>query len=385
MAEIPRRALLRGAGGAALLAGLGRRLAAAEPADGAARRRVKIGQLGVGHAHASKLSVYRASPDYEVVGIVEPDPALREKARSQPAFRDLRWMGRDELLEVPGLEAVLVETRVRDLLDTAEACVAAGKHVHLDKPAGQSLPQYRRLLEAAAAKTLLVQMGYMFRYNPAVVLMRQVLARGWLGDPFEIQAVISKVVDPAERRRLAEYPGGIMFELGCHVVDLVVGVLGKPQGVTPFAQHAAKADDGLADNMLAVCRYPHALATVKSSGFEVEGASGGSSVAVRYRGDVSHPAAGPSRRAGCLCAGPRRLQGGLSGRGVSQVRPLRRRRRRHGPDRPRREVERLLRRPRPGCPGDGAACGEPAHRLLKMRTWTPCGGLVREKAWHEPG
>ncbi|MGH7173787.1 MAG: hypothetical protein ACRELG_26190 [Gemmataceae bacterium] len=31
-----------------------------------ARKRIKIGQIGVGHAHASKLSVYRASPDYEV-------------------------------------------------------------------------------------------------------------------------------------------------------------------------------------------------------------------------------------------------------------------------------------------------------------------------------
>src|SRR3954447_20558381 len=75
--------------------------------------RIKIGQIGVGHAHASKLSVYRASPDYEVVGIVEPDADLREKAESQPAFRDLPWMSREQLLNVPGLEAVLVETRVR--------------------------------------------------------------------------------------------------------------------------------------------------------------------------------------------------------------------------------------------------------------------------------
>ena len=73
-------------------------------------------------------------------------------------------------LETPGLRAVLVETRVPDLLDNAEACVAAGMHVHIDKPAGESLPQFRRILDAAAREKLLVQMGYMFRYNPAVVL-----------------------------------------------------------------------------------------------------------------------------------------------------------------------------------------------------------------------
>jgi predicted dehydrogenase len=114
-------------------------------------------------------------------------------------------------------------------------------------------------------------MGYMYRYSPAVVLMREILARGWLGDPFEIHAVMSKVIAPAERRALAEYPGGTMFELGCHLIDLVVGVLGKPQAVTPFAQHATKADDGLADNMLAVFQYRSALASVKSSALEVDG------------------------------------------------------------------------------------------------------------------
>jgi predicted dehydrogenase len=82
---------------------------------------------------------------------------------------------------------------------------------------------------------------------------------------------MSKVVAPAERRRLAEYPGGMMFELGCHVIDLVVGVLGKPQSVTPFSQYAVDAGDGLADNMLAVLRYPRAIASVKTSALEVDG------------------------------------------------------------------------------------------------------------------
>src|SRR3954454_8496550 len=97
--------------------------------------RIKIGQIGVGHAHATKLSVYRQSPDYEVVGLVEPDERLREEAKSKDVYRGLPWMTREQLLDVPGLQAVLIETRVSDLLETAEACVAAGLHVHLDKPA----------------------------------------------------------------------------------------------------------------------------------------------------------------------------------------------------------------------------------------------------------
>src|SRR5205823_11484011 len=141
-----------------------------------------------------------------------------------------------------------VETRVKDLLDNAEVCVAAGKHVHIDKPAGESLGQFKRILDTAAKKKVLVQMGYMFRYNPAVVLLREFLTKGWLGEVFEVHAVMSKVVAPDERKRLARFRGGIMFELGCHVLDLVVGVLGKPAEVIGFSRHSA-AVDGLADNM----------------------------------------------------------------------------------------------------------------------------------------
>ncbi len=234
-------------------------------------RRIKIGQIGVGHAHASKLSVYRSSPDYEVVGIVESDPAFRQRAQNQPAYKDGPWMTEEQLLNSPGLEAVLVETRVRDLLNTAQACVAAGKHIHLDKPAGESLPQFRRILESASRQKLLVQMGYMYRYNPAVVLLREFLEKGWLGDVFEVHTVMSKVVNPAARNGLADYRGGIMFELGCHIIDLVVGVLGNPAKVTAFSQHAGPVADGLADNMLAVFEYPKAMATVKSSAMEVDG------------------------------------------------------------------------------------------------------------------
>jgi len=235
------------------------------------RPRIKLGQIGVGHAHANKLEAFRQSGDYEIVGIVEPDAELRKRAESDKIYSGLKWMTQEQLLNVSGLQAVLVETRVRDLLNAAEACVMAGKHVHLDKPAGESLPQYRRILDAARRQQLLVQMGYMFRYNPGVVLLRDFLKRGWLGEVFEVHGVMSKQIDPASRRRFGEYRGGMMFELGCHMIDLVVGTLGKPTKITPVARHSAELKDPLLDNMLAVLEYPRALATVKSSALEVEG------------------------------------------------------------------------------------------------------------------
>lgn len=229
-------------------------------------------QIGTGHAHANKLEVYAASPDWEVVGIVEEDPELREAARSHRLYSAYPLLSLEEGLRLPGLQVVGVETRVRDLLRYAHLAVEAGCHVHLDKPAGASLEDYRSLLERADRAGRVVQMGYMYRFNPAVQMLRRVLQAGWLGEVFEVHAVMSKVIPPRERQVLDEFAGGTMFELGCHLIDLVVGVLGRPERVVPFPRRTLDLpEDQLVDNMLAVLEYPKATATVRTTGLEVEG------------------------------------------------------------------------------------------------------------------
>src|SRR4051812_1575874 len=106
MHSIDRRRFVQTFGTAALA------LATARGDEKPRGERIKIGQIGVGHAHASKLAVYRRSPDYEVVGVVEPDADLRRRAEGQAAYKDLPWLTREQFLNVPGLKAVLVETRV---------------------------------------------------------------------------------------------------------------------------------------------------------------------------------------------------------------------------------------------------------------------------------
>lgn len=234
--------------------------------------KIKVGQIGVGHPHAGgKMQALRKSAEYDVVGVVEPNAKLRKYAESTGIYKDLPFLTEEQLLNVKGLQAVAVETQVPDLLQTAETCIAAGKHIHLDKPAGFSLPHFKQILDQAAQKHLLIQMGYMYRYNPGIVLLRDLLKKGWLGEPFEVHTVISKKIDKVSRAKLEPQPGGMMFELGCHVIDLVVQILGRPDQVTPFSQHASAIKDTLQDNMLAVFTYPKAFATVKSSCNEVDG------------------------------------------------------------------------------------------------------------------
>jgi predicted dehydrogenase len=226
---------------------------------------LRIGQIGTTHAHAAgKLAALRRLPEhFEIVGVVEPDPARRAAVAGQPAYRGLPWLTEEALFATPGLRAVTVETVVEDLVPTARRCVAAGLHVHLDKPAGPVLPAFRELLAAAGTRGLTVQLGYMFRYNPGFVFLRRAVREGWLGDITEISGGIGKLADATVRREAGRFAGGGMFELGCHLIDQVVSLLGPPAAVNGVSRRLGPPGDPFADNQLALLEYPRALVTIR--------------------------------------------------------------------------------------------------------------------------
>ena len=235
-------------------------------------KRIKVGQIGTAHAHASgKMATLRKlSEDYEVIGIVEPNPDRQKKLKNSSVYRGLKWISEEQLLNTPGLQAVAVETDIPELVPTGMRCVSAGKHIHLDKPAGLSLIAFKKLLDEATRRRLTVQMGYMFRHNPAFKFCFQAVQQGWLGDVFEVHGVISKTIDAQKRKQLAVYPGS-MFELGCHLIDAMVKVLGRPDKVTDFSRRTRPKQDNLADNQLAVFEYAESTATIRSALIEVAG------------------------------------------------------------------------------------------------------------------
>jgi len=236
-------------------------------------KRIRIGQVGIGHNHAqgNMESLRKLDDIFEIVGVVEADSAWLEKRGGFKCYQGLKWMSEEELFGIPGLEAVAVETDGFDLIPTALRCAGRGLHIHLDKPGGESLPEFKRLLELCEQKQLAVQLAYAYRYNPAIRFAINAVKSGWLGDVFEVHAVMSRYDgDNADYRRwLAQFNGGAMYIFAGYLVDVVVIMLGRPDKVVPFLKKTR--DDGLIDNGLAVLDYKRASATIRVSVEEIEG------------------------------------------------------------------------------------------------------------------
>ena len=197
-------------GAAAIVSGVSGSLSASDPP---AKERIKIGQIGVGHAHATKLAVYRDSPNYEVVGVVEPDAGLRKQAENAPAYRGLKWLSRDQL---PG-DARPAGGSGRDASPicsttprpaSRRACTSTSTSRPANRCPSSGAFSMLRPGKAVGADGVHVSL------QPGGGTAREFLKKGWLGEVFEVHAVMSKVVSPPERKRLAAFPGGMMFEPG---------------------------------------------------------------------------------------------------------------------------------------------------------------------------
>ncbi len=231
----------------------------------AATSKIKIGQIGTGHAHAAgKFAAVRSLRDlYDVVGIAEGDKTLREQAERSPTYAEVRWLSEEQLLATPNLSAVIVETRMADSAATAGRAIAAGKHIHLDKPGALRHEDFRTMRSAAERRGLTVQMGYMLRYNPAFMLLFRAAREGWFGDVLEVDCSMGKLASTGIRNELAALPGSGMFELACHIIDATVTVLGKPAQTHAFGKRSQSEAGALVDNQLAVLEYPRATATIR--------------------------------------------------------------------------------------------------------------------------
>ncbi len=234
-------------------------------------KKIKIGQIGIGHNHgeARRLAIRKFPELFEVVGFAEENEEWIKKRGNLKGYQGLKRMSVSELID--SCDALLIESDVWDLTKYAKMCVDKGKHISMDKPASGTLNEWKALLDSAKAQGLVVQMGYMYRYNCAILKCLEHIKNGDLGEIYSINAEMSTFHSTNYKRWLTNFKGGIMYILGCHLVDLIVYILGEPQKISSFLKHTNLDGIDFEDNNLAVLEYDKALARVFVSSVEVNG------------------------------------------------------------------------------------------------------------------
>ena len=235
-------------------------------------KKIRIAQLGTSEtAHSvHMMKALLSMPDiFEVVGVANVD--YHPSGRLDPVFSLVPQMTAKELLDLP-LDAINIEAD--ENLQTHYGMLAAerGLHMAFDKPGSQPDAAFDALIDRVKANGTVFHVSYMFRYNPAVMYAMEKITRGDIGEIISIEGQMNVWHGKELRNRYAQYEGGVMYYLGCHITDIIYRVLGEPLEVVPFNCNTGMDGVKSCDFGMAVLRYAHGASFTKVNAAEVAGA-----------------------------------------------------------------------------------------------------------------
>ena len=193
-------------------------------------KKVRIAQIGISHEHAAgKMQTLLKMQDvFEIAGIVDDRAAIHTPIFHPadldkfPGARDFPLLTMEQVLADPTIEAVTIEVPNNEVVPTAMKCMERGLAMHMDKPAGEDLALYKKLLDGCKAKNLPFQMGFMFRGNSAFQFCIRAIREKLIGDVFEIEADMNHCYgNETYQEYIGKFPGSLMY-----MIDLAVAAMG---------------------------------------------------------------------------------------------------------------------------------------------------------------
>ena len=158
-------------------------------------KKIRAGVIGTGYLGQFHAEKYAGLPNVELVGIVEKDLARGEQIARKlntEAFTDL-----SRILDKVDVVSIVVPTILHH--EIAKQCLDAGVHVLLEKPMTVTLEQADELIALSARKKVVLQVGHIERFNPAVTTIQPLLrSPGYLqaerSAPFTVRCTDVNVV-----------------------------------------------------------------------------------------------------------------------------------------------------------------------------------------------
>lgn len=166
--------------------------------------------VGVGYLGNFHVQKYLALDDVELVALVETNPERRLEIEEK--FDIKTYSSVEEIIGQIDLVSIVVPPKYHFPL--AKSCLEAGVHVLLEKPVTETVGEAEALIIAAAANSVVFQVGHLERFNPAVIALKDKVSV-----PRKIHA-----------ERLAPYKArgtevNVVLDLMIHDIDIVLSLI----------------------------------------------------------------------------------------------------------------------------------------------------------------
>lgn len=205
-----------------------------EQVSSTSKRPPRLGFLGVGWIGQNRMETIAQSGIAEVAVVCDASPEIRQRAlTTAPGAEPASCF--DELLE-GDLDGVVIATPSAQHAEQSVRALQRGLAVFCQKPLGRTAAEVGRVIEAARAADRLLAVDLSYRFTAAMQAVRSLVSSGALGEIYAANLVFHNAYGPDKAwfydRALAG--GGCVIDLGIHLVDAALWMLGFPPvaGVT---------------------------------------------------------------------------------------------------------------------------------------------------------
>ena len=206
--------------------------------------KIRVGIIGVGGISYGHIKNFLASPDAEIVGLVDNDPKRLETAfekvpelKGVPTYSDYK-----DLIKNGGLDAVQLNTphtlHYEEIMDSLNA----GLHVLTEKPMVCTTPDAREIIKKRDETGKVVMISYQRHFQPQYRYMKQAIENGGIGEVTFLSALQcqgwKKGVAGSWRQIPELSGGGQLNDSGSHLLDMCLWLTGlTAESVHAYVDH----------------------------------------------------------------------------------------------------------------------------------------------------
>lgn len=177
------------------------------------KKKIKVGVVGIGHLGNYHLQKYQKLENCEITAVADPFADRAKKAADVyhcKAHDDYRAM-------IGHVDAVSIAVPTSDHHHVARDFLAAGVDVLLEKPLCISLDEADDLIDLARKKTLVLQVGFVERFNPAVMALENVIQKPLFIESHRLHPFFERGTDV-----------DVILDLMIHDLDILVKFVNAP-------------------------------------------------------------------------------------------------------------------------------------------------------------
>ncbi|MFZ1517163.1 MAG: Gfo/Idh/MocA family oxidoreductase [Ignavibacteriaceae bacterium] len=193
--------------------------------------KVKIGVIGLGGVaqliHLPNLSKMQ---NVDLCSVAEINKNRLQTIAEKFNVKN-RYVNYKDLLEKCDVDAVIIATPTSTHTEIAIDCLNAGKDVLVEKPLAKTYAETKKIVDAAKKSKRKLMVGMNLRYRPDTMLLRSFINSNEIGEPFYVKCGWIRKQSSSEKwfTKKEESGGGVIIDLGIHILDLALWLLDFPE------------------------------------------------------------------------------------------------------------------------------------------------------------